>query len=200
MINPVCERNPFFYSFIRTLSRFVLFPCFRIQTEGLETLPEKGPFVLLPKHQRWEDIPLLAIAIPRPLYYIAKHELFMNRASNRFISSLGGIPLNRKDPLKSRNSMRYMMEMLGKGEVIVIFPEGTYHKDLVGRGRTGLVRMILPRYSLPFIPVGINYSAEKGRKLVRIKVGRSIFGDSTVNSREFIDSIMKEVGRLSDLD
>lgn len=200
MSTPICKRSPFFYSFIRTLSRFVLFPGFRIQTEGLENLPAKGPFVLLPKHQRWEDIPLLAIAIPRPLYYIAKHELFMNRASNRFISSLGGIPLNRKEPLKSRYSMRYMMELLGKGEVIVVFPEGTYYRDLVGRGQTGLIRMILPRYSLPFIPVGINYSARKGRKPVRIRVGRSVFGDSTVNPREFIDSIMKEIGRLSDLD
>ena len=50
------------------LARILLLPFFRLETDGLHNLPRDSAFILLPKHQRWEDIPLLGLATPRPLY------------------------------------------------------------------------------------------------------------------------------------
>ena len=74
-------------------------PFFRLDVLGLDHLPRDSAFILLCKHQRWEDIPLLGLASPRPLYFIAKYELFKSRLGSRFFGSLGGIPLNRQRPL-----------------------------------------------------------------------------------------------------
>jgi 1-acyl-sn-glycerol-3-phosphate acyltransferase len=68
----------------RAVGRILLSPFFCLETEGIENLPQKSAFVLLPKHQRWEDIPLVGLATPRPLYYIAKYELFKNPVSSYF--------------------------------------------------------------------------------------------------------------------
>ena len=70
-------------------------------------MPEKGPFILLPKHQRWEDIPIIDLALQKPLYYIAKYELFNNVLFRWFITSAGGIPLNRERPMESRRSLYF---------------------------------------------------------------------------------------------
>ena len=176
-----------------------MYPFFRTEVYGLENLPGKNAFILLPKHQRWEDIPLLSLAAPRPLYYIAKYELFTNPVSRWFLSSVGGIPLNRSRPLESRQSFRALIYFLRKGEGIVIFPEGTYYNNEMGRGQVGLIRMIHSRFMVPFIPVGIHYLKKRGKRIVRIDFGRPIYEKSSVTAEGLLDRIMKEIARLSDL-
>ena len=77
----VRERNHSVFWITRIMAKLLLSPFFQIETGGIEHLPKKSAFILLPKHQRWEDIPLLGVVTPRPLYYIAKYELFMNPVS-----------------------------------------------------------------------------------------------------------------------
>jgi 1-acyl-sn-glycerol-3-phosphate acyltransferase len=170
---------------------------FRIRTRGQENLPSQSGFILLPKHRRWEDIPLLSLATRRSLYYIAKYELFLNPVSRWFVSSLGGIPLNRSRPLESRQSLKTMLDLLEKREGIVIFPEGTYYRNKMGPGHVGLIRMILSRSTAYFIPVGINYSATGARTLVEINFGRPS-GEGSLNRVEsFLGQMMKEIAHLS---
>jgi len=191
------ERKAFIYRLIKTASRLYLFPFFRIQMNGLENLPQRDAFILLPKHQRWQDIPLLGLTISRPLYYIAKYELFLNPVSAWFISSMGGIPLNRSRPLESRRSLKMMIELLRKGEGVVVFPEGAYYRDSMGSVHAGLLRMVLSRLTIPLIPVGIRYSAGRGRTLVRINIGSPVYKDSSIPVDKLINNIEKELARLS---
>jgi len=183
----------------KTTSRILLSPFFRLETEGMENLPQKTAFILLPKHQRWVDIPLLSLATPRPLYYVAKDDLFKNPLSNWFIRSLGGIPLNRQRPLESRQSLKAMIKFLIKGEGVVVFPEGTYYRNKMGPAHAGIVRFILSRFSIPFIPVGMNYSGKGVRTLVRINFGRAIYSDPSVPASPFLDNVMKKIAGLSGL-
>lgn len=177
----------------------MLFPFFYIKISGLESLPKHSAFVLLPKHQRWEDIPLLAIATPRPLYYIAKYELFENTLSEWFLKSLGGIPLNRQRLFESRRYLAVTVALLQEGEGVVVFPEGTYYPNKMGSGQAGMVRLILSRLSLPFIPVGIRYSLEGWRTRVRINFGKAFYADPSVSSDKFLELMMEEIARLSEL-
>lgn len=184
---------------MRNAARILLFPFFCLKTSGKENLPQKSAFVLLPKHQRWEDIPLLGLSTPRPLYYLAKHELFKNPLSNWFFRGLGGVPLNRERPLESRKFLRHMIEILGKGEGFVVFPEGTYCRGRLGPAHVGVIRLILSQLELPFIPVGINYLRNGWRVAVTINFGKPVYGYSRSSANEFLDLVMADIARLSGL-
>ena len=181
----------------RPTAKIFLSPVFKVKTRGQENLPNRDGFILLPKHRRWEDIPLLSLATPLPLYYVAKYELFLNPVSRWFVSSLGGLPLNRSRPLQSRQSLKRMVDLLEKGEGIVIFPEGTYYRNRMGPGHVGLIRMIQSRCTSPFIPVGINYTATRARTLVEINFGEPIYEGVSDGVQPFLDLVMKEIARLS---
>ncbi|MDB9823448.1 1-acyl-sn-glycerol-3-phosphate acyltransferase, partial [Deltaproteobacteria bacterium] len=183
----------------KAFSGFMLYPFFRIQVAGLENIPEKGSFILLPKHQQWEDIPILGLAFQKPLYYIAKYELFERPVSKWLLSSLGGIPLNRERPLESRQSLKMMIRLLGDGAGVVIFPEGSCYREKMGPGHAGLIRMIFSRFSIPFIPVGIRYSKKRWRAPVSIEIGRPFHGNSFKTVNEIMDYTINEIARLSGL-
>lgn len=184
---------------VRSASRVGLAPFFRVRVEGVERLPDASAFVLLVKHQRWEDIPLLGMSVPKPLYYVAKAELFRHAPVRWFLTSLGGIPLNRARPLESRRSLRRILEHLRCGDGVVIFPEGTYYRGCMGPPRVGLVRMVLSKTSPPFVPVGIRYGAGP-RSTVEIRIGRPRAPEPGRKAGPFLDRMMAEIGRLSGLE
>jgi len=192
-------RKNWIFKATKTTSKILLSPFFRLETEGTENLPQKSAFILLPKHQRWVDIPLLSLATHRPLYYVAKYDLFKNPLSNWFLRSLGGIPLNRQRPLESRQSLKAMIEFIKEGEGVVVFPEGTYYRNKIGSAHAGIVRFVLSRFSIPFIPVGMNYSGKGIRILVRINFGKAIYSDPSASTGPFLDNMMKEIAGLSGL-
>lgn len=193
------ERKERLCRVIKDFSRAAFSLYYRLEIEGEEYLPRENAFILLPKHQCWQDIPIIGIAAPRPLYYIAKHELFKNRFSGWFLKSLGGIPLNREQPLRSRESLRAMIELLKNGEGVVIFPEGTYYKNKMGPGKTGMVRLLVSRLSFPLIPVGVNYSKRGFRVLVRVHFGKPIYPHGRSAPNTILDRAMREIALLSGL-
>jgi 1-acyl-sn-glycerol-3-phosphate acyltransferase len=195
----VLERKERLCRVIKAFSRAALSLFYHIEIEGDKNFPRENAFILLPKHQCWQDIPIIALATPRPLYYIAKHELFEDRFAGWFFRSLGGIPLNREQPLKSRASIRAMIEFLENGEGVVVFPEGTYYKNQMGPGKTGMVRLLVSRLSFPLIPVGVKYSRREFRILVRVKFGKPIYPHGRAAPNAILDRVMKEIALLSGL-
>jgi 1-acyl-sn-glycerol-3-phosphate acyltransferase len=202
------RRSNLLYKLIRTVS----YPCFhslyRIRVEGRENIPAEGPGVLLPKHQYWTDIPIVALAAWRPVSYVAKQELFVYPGVRQFITALGGIPLDRINPVKTLDSFRHLERILQDGEFVVIFPEGTYYPHSMGRGKHRLLERILrfqekKRWqgdrAIPFIPMGIQYLEEKVRTEIRVKIGRPLFADGKTDAQEFTQAIVGEIARLSGL-
>ncbi len=202
------RRSNLLYELIRT----VCYPCFhsiyRIRVEGRENIPAEGPGILLPKHQYWTDIPIVGLAAWRPVSYIAKQELFVYPGVRQFITALGGIPLDRVNPVKTLDSFRHLERILQDGEFVVIFPEGTYYPHSMGRGKHRLIERIL-RFqekkggqgarTIPFIPMGIRYLEEKVRTEIRVKIGRPLYADGKTEAQEFTQAIVGEIARLSGL-
>lgn len=190
------RRKASVFHLTRLMARVFLAPFFGMAVRNQDSVPKAGAFILLPKHQRWEDIPLLALASPRPVYYVAKYELFMNPLLAWYIRSLGGIPLNRKRPLESRPALKGVLQILRMGEGVVIFPEGTYFRDRMGPGHAGLIRMIRSQMAVSLVPVGIRYSGT-GRKHVEIRFGRPLFEDPSTSTEALLNRIMEDIARLS---
>ncbi len=191
--------NPAVYLLTRAAAKIVLAPFFRMLVEGREHLLPRGPLVLLCKHQRWQDIPLLGLAAPWPLYYVAKHELFIHPIPRWYLSAMGGVPLNRQKPLRSRNSIRNIVTLTQRGQRIVLFPEGTYYKGKMGPGHLGMIRAIHARVRVPFIPVGVHYGQGRLVRPVKIRFGQPLRMEGSTSLDAFLARAMREIANLSGL-
>jgi len=202
------RRSDLFYKIVRAIIYPLFRLVYRIQVEGRENIPPEGPGILLPKHQYWTDIPIVTLAAWRPVSYIAKQELFVYPGVRHFLGALGGIPLDRVNPVKTLDSFRHLERILQNGEFVVIFPEGTYSPHSMGRGKHRLIERIL-RFQekrggqgaqpIPFIPMGIRYLEKRVRTEIRVKIGRPLFADEKTDAQEFTRDIVGEIGKLSDL-
>ena len=202
------RRSNLLYKLVRNICYSCFHSIYRICVEGRENIPSEGPGILLPKHQYWTDIPAVALVAWRPVSYVAKQELFVYPGVRQFITALGGIPLDRVNPVKTLDSFRHLERILQDREFVVIFPEGTYYPHSMGRGKHRLIERILrfqekkgwqEAQAIPFIPMGIRYLDEKGRTEIRVKIGRPLFADRKADAQEFTQAIVGEIARLSGL-
>ena len=201
--NPMAQiwhkRKDWLLDGLRPVAHLILGAGFKLRVTGWEHVPATGPVLMLPKHQRWEDIPLLAMASPRPLYYLAKYELFRFDFVKRLLMCMGGIPINRQKPMESRVQLRKLSRLIGEGEGVVVFPEGTYYPHRIGPGHVGMIRFIISRFQMPVVPVGIHYQKSGARTTVRIHFGEAQYAYPTPVTRAWVQSVMHRIALLSGL-
>ena len=177
------KRNAFVYITTKKMAQWFFSFFYRIETEKRTTLPNHGPMIILPKHQYWTDIPIISLAFKPLLYFVAKKELFQYPLVREYLSLLGGLPVDRKQSIRTLDSFKVLVSLLRAGEKIVIFPEGTYIRNGVGSGKSRLLQMILKfqselGYPIPFIPVGIRYGERSGwRRRVEVCIGSPLFAE-----------------------
>jgi len=175
---------------------------YRIETEKRTTLPNHGPMIILPKHQYWTDIPIISLAFKPLLYFVAKKELFQYPLIREYLSLVGGLPVDRKQSIRTLDSFKVLVSLLRAGEKIVIFPEGTYIRNGVGSGKSRLLRMILKYQSelgcpIPFIPVGIRYGERSGwRRRVEVCIGSPLFAERESDAVPLTHRAIEEISHL----
>jgi 1-acyl-sn-glycerol-3-phosphate acyltransferase len=196
------ERNPFIYGITKKMAQWVFSIFYRIETEMKTTLPDQGPMIILPKHQYWTDIPIVSLAFKPLLYFVAKKELFEFPLIRNYLFLLGGLPVDRKQSIRTLDSFKTLISLLRTGEKIVIFPEGTYFRQGVGLGKSRLLQMILKfqtelGYPIPFIPVGIRYGERSGwRRRVEVCIGSPLFAEKESDAIPLTNRAMEEISRL----
>ena len=199
------RRSSFVYLTTKRIARLVLPIFYRMETERGESLPDHGPSIILPKHQYWTDIPIISLTFKPLLYFVAKRELFEYPLIRSYLSLLGGIPVDRKQSIRTLDSFKHLFSLLSAGEKIVIFPEGTYFRDAVGSGKSRLLQMILKFQSelkdrIPFIPVGIRYGERVGwRRRVAICIGHPLFAEGESDAASLTRRVMEEISHLCQL-
>lgn len=138
----------------------------RARVKGYRHLFFRGGAILVSNHWALTDPVLLAIVCPRVIHFMAKKELFENKFANFFFSKLlFAFPVNRKTA--DMKSLRKSMDVLKKGHVFGIFPEGsrsvTGELDTIEKGAAFLAL----KSGAPIIPV---YSDPKTFKKFRINM------------------------------
>jgi 1-acyl-sn-glycerol-3-phosphate acyltransferase len=199
------KRSRLVFNLTRAISSLILASRFEVQIQGLANLPEKGPALLIPKHQQWWDVPLLGHTVPRPLYFLAKQELFRSSLSRYFISRLGGIPVDRVSPLRSLATFRELVLLLQRESFLVLFPEGTYYPGAMGPGKWRLVQLILKMQnrralqSVPFIPVGIGYERLSGSSRIQVvvRLGEPLQEPDPCRAEDFTALLLSRIKDLS---
>jgi 1-acyl-sn-glycerol-3-phosphate acyltransferase len=196
------KRNAFVYTTTRKMAQWVFSFLYRIETEKRTALPNHGPMIILPKHQYWTDVPIISLAFRPLLYFVAKKELFRYPLIREYLCLLGGLPVDRKQSIRTLDSFKVLVSLLRAGEKIVIFPEGKYVRNGVGSGKSRLLQMILRfqselGYSIPFVPVGIRYGERSGwRRRVEVCIGSPLFAESESDAIPLTHRAIEAIGQL----
>ncbi|HLE13660.1 MAG TPA: lysophospholipid acyltransferase family protein [Anaerolineales bacterium] len=138
------------YVFHETYLRKILVPVLRglfrtfsdLQVEGAGNLPAGGPVVLAANHLTGFDMFPMQFAIPRPLFFMGKEELFRNPLLDLLIRELGAFPVRRG--ARDDWALRHAREVLEHGQVLGMFPEGSRSrgKGLLP-GKSGAARLAI---------------------------------------------------------
>ena len=110
-----------------------------------------------------------SIAIPRPVHYMAKKELFAVPVIRRAIRIGGAFPVDRGTA--DRNAIRIASLNLKQGIAVGMFPEGTRSKSRALKTALPGAAAIAQLTGAPILPVAITGSERLFIKSVRIKVG-----------------------------
>jgi 1-acyl-sn-glycerol-3-phosphate acyltransferase len=178
--------NPFLYWGLRAL----LVPAFliylRMQRVGREHLPKSGPLLLASNHRSFLDPFVIGTLVRRPVYYMAKRELFEKRWQAWILNGLGAFPVDRG--AGDGAALETARAILARGDVVVVFPEGTrVRRGPLGTPRRGIGRLALEA-GVPVAPVAVigSENVRRGWRIrprkVRLRVGRPLSFPTTGNS------------------
>ncbi|MFM8856043.1 MAG: lysophospholipid acyltransferase family protein [Actinomycetota bacterium] len=184
-----------------------------IEIEGLERLPQNGPAILCPNHISFLDSAFLMLTLPRNISFVGKAE-YMDSWKTKFLFPLMGmIPIDRSGGEKSQAALDAALNVLRRGEIFGIFPEGTRSRDgCLYKGRTGAARLATT-IGCPIFPVGIigtdkiqppDAKAPKVLKSCSITIGRPVdpkrYTEATEPHRAWramIDEVMFEIREMT---
>jgi 1-acyl-sn-glycerol-3-phosphate acyltransferase len=140
----------FFYLVCQVL-RVLAIVFFRLRGYGINNIPVKGGALLASNHQSYLDPVLVGLAVKRPVYFLARQELFdANRIFGWLLTQVHAIPLERRG--FDSTGLRKAIEVLRQGGLLVVFPEGTRTPN----GKRGDIKkgisLLGTRANVPFIP------------------------------------------------
>jgi 1-acyl-sn-glycerol-3-phosphate acyltransferase len=125
---------------------------FSLRREGWKNVPKKGPLLLLSNHQSMFDPVLVGLSSRRYLSYLARKNLFEQPVLAPLIRSLNAIPIDRN---MGKDGIQAVLEALGHGQAVLMFPEGERTHDGTVEPLKAGVSLLIKRVSCPIIPVGI---------------------------------------------
>ncbi|WP_405801029.1 lysophospholipid acyltransferase family protein [Streptomyces sp. NBC_01506] len=164
---------------------------FRPRIEGLEHIPADGAAIVAGNHLSFSDHFLMPAIIRRRITFLAKAEYFTGpgvkgRLTASFFRGVGQIPVDRSGKEAGQAAIREGLGVLGKGELLGIYPEGTRsHDGRLYKGKVGVAVMAI-RARVPVVPcamVGTFEIQPPGQKIPNIRRVTIRFGEPLDFSR-----------------
>lgn len=152
----------------------------RMTINGREHIPAAGAFVLAPVHRSYPDTPIASCVTRRRMLFMGKDTMWKHRQLGWLFSALGAFPVTRGTA--DREAMRRAIEVLERGEPLVLFPEGERKQGPQVQPLFDGAVYIAIRAGVPIVPVGIGGSEKvmpKGARFlyphkVHVEVGPPI--------------------------
>src|ERR687897_101393 len=157
--------NSLVYWPMRWVVKAAILVYFRLRRLGTEHIPEGG-VILASNHRSFLDPFAIGCCLGRPIYFVAKQELFKNPLLGWVLNCLGAFPIRRG--AADEESVATSLALLERGEAVVIFPEGTrIRTGSLAPPKRGVGRLALQSGS-PVVPIAVTNS-ERARRGWRIK-------------------------------
>ena len=195
-----------FYLIIRAIIEPFARLFLRIKVTGKENIPQGGGYIVCPNHISMADV--FALTVFRcHIRYMGKEELFKVPVLGLLFKALGAFAVQRGKG--DMNAIDEACEILQKGGVFGIFPEGTRAKDgKPGKAKTGTA-LIQIKTKAPILPVSIRYSTGKFKPFCKtyIHIGKVIDykepaeGESLRSElRRITENLMGEINTLWEME
>lgn len=131
---------------------------FGLQVTGQEHVPKVGAFIVASNHVSFLDPPLVGVACPRRLRFMAREDLFRLPLLGLFLRSIRAIPLKRGEA--DLPAIRDALTTLRGGTPIAMFPEGGRQlSGTLGEARRG-VGVLADTARVPLIPALVSGTFE----------------------------------------
>ena len=164
---------------------------YRVEVVGSENVPATGGVILASNHESVVDPFILAVATLREIRYMTKAELFRIPPVASTLRWLGAFPVVRGSA--DRQAFGEAFDLLRRGEVLGIFPQGTSKQHRDRRWRSGAARLALAT-GAPIVPVRMTGTrAWPLRTRVRIHVGPPIAVEATTPTAEAATTLIQLV-------
>jgi len=170
--------NPVVYWISRAFVEPFCLVYFRMRRIGRKHIPREGGVIIAANHRSFLDPFVIGTLVRRPVYFVAKTELFHHRLPAWFLSSLGAFPVDRGN--NDRDAMETARKIIERGDVVVIFPEGTRMRPgPLGQPKRGVGRLALET-GAPIVPVAVigTEAIRKGWRIrphrISLRVGRPL--------------------------
>ncbi len=144
------------YRVMRRLFVALMWVLFRPRVVGLGNVPSSGPVILSPVHRSFADFGFAAFCTDRMLFFMTKDSMWEKKWLGRLLFYVGAFPVHRESA--DREALQRAEEVLKKGQVLVLFPEGTRRE---GRAIENLMEgaaFLSARTGAPIVPIGIGGS------------------------------------------
>lgn len=142
---------------MRFLAWIVISLLYRVQTRGLDNIPDKGPAVVVCNHVSFIDPIILTGSIRRPMRFVMWYKIFQMPILKFVFKTMRAIPIAsaREDKEIMDEAFAKVDAELAAGNIVCIFPEGAITRDgEIARFRPGIEK-IIARRPVPVIPVAL---------------------------------------------
>ena len=151
---------------LRLLVRTLLFLFARLRINGLEHLPESGPFILAGNHVGIMEVVLMAFCTPFQVEFLGSGDIPLDPNFAWMASLYGFIPVKRGN--LDREAMQKAEDILAQGGVVGIFPEGGIWNPGDMPARTG-VALLSGRSRASVVPVGFGGMLGSLNKVLKLQ-------------------------------
>ena len=193
--------NRLWYRYLQVSFRLVFAGLFHLRCTGRENEPAAGGAMVLANHQSMFDPPLIGAMLERRMNYMARETLFAFAPLRWMIQSVDAIPIDR-DGL-GLSGLKETLKRLKRGEMVLIFPEGTRSYDgEVGPLKPGF-SALARRAKVPLLPIGIDGAyqawprdhAFPGLSTIHVHIGKPIPAEeaAAADERELVAEVERRI-------
>jgi len=158
----------FVYRFLRLVAHLVNRLYWRVEVEGAGHVPTTGPVILAPVHRSFMDFFAVSEVTARKIFYMTKEEMWKTPGLGPVLDAVGAFPVHREGA--DRLALDRAQDVLERGDVLILFPEGTRRTGAVVQDLHEGAAFLAARTGAVIVPIGIGGTAAampKGSKFVR---------------------------------
>ena len=158
----------FVYRALRAVVHGVNRLYWRVEVDGAGHVPAEGPVILAPVHRSFMDFFVVSEVTARKIFYMTKEEMWKTPGLGPFLDAVGAFPVHRQGA--DRLALDRAQDVLERGDVLILFPEGTRRAGPVVEDLHEGAAFLAARTGAVIVPIGVGGTAEampKGSRFVR---------------------------------